>query len=188
MSCIQTEGAGASHRHSSEGRTSTAAVRVQGSTGPSAGTQCCTYMYSAVKISVHPKVNKTPLDTKTELVTVLNCTSFELNPRNSIEFNPEYVVVCMYFVNLCTINSCLHLTALSPILQWINSSHTHSATPVLNGERVAAPPKACAPFVTATPASLATHGRVSLAEPGSAQLGPAQLGPSRRLRAPVAPQ
>lgn len=59
MSCIHTEGAGSSHRLSSEGRTSTAAFSTQGSTGPSAGTQCCTYIYSAVNISVHPVKKKT---------------------------------------------------------------------------------------------------------------------------------
>lgn len=57
MSCIHTEGAGSSHRLSSEGRTSTAAFSTQGSTGPSAGTQCCTYLYSAVKIFVHPLIS-----------------------------------------------------------------------------------------------------------------------------------
>lgn len=50
MSCIHAEGAGSSLRLSSEGRRSTAAFSSQGSTGSSAaGTQCCTYIYSAVR-------------------------------------------------------------------------------------------------------------------------------------------
>lgn len=68
MSCIHTEGAGSSHRLSSERRTSTTAFSVQGPTGPSAGTQYSAYLYStALSASEHPSVYRL-LQTCSEII------------------------------------------------------------------------------------------------------------------------
>lgn len=70
MSHIHTEGAGSSHRLSSEGRTSTAAFSTQGPTGPAAGTRPYILVQWSENICA-------PLELKNILTEPETCSVFE---------------------------------------------------------------------------------------------------------------